>query len=435
EIFQFLAKYFPFTATNPGVWRENLSEWGCPYQLIKQLCTFVDIVLTTHGYLIQPHLRKQLFRLTQADQAPETKILLLDEVHGLASPAIIAELPLESLYTAAQLYPTKELVILAKKSRYPGLVRPLKNLHPEGVESFLNKSRKWEKLEYQSVVALYEFLRVQGDYWIFTEDQLMQVNPYPETIFQAFEGFHKVIGMSGTIKPLDQHVELFGASRYFALEVPRALKNHFLAIATELRFSTEHENRTSKMIHDYAQAIQQLHALNPKHTFVAYPSHDLKDQFTLHFDTKYVEDQECVPTWLPELQHRDHELIFAVMGGRLTEGVEILDPQTKQSKITLVIVVGLPFPINNALTQVLMYLYTQRYSPEQAEQYLVYLPVLTKVLQTIGRGIRSPRDYSAAIILDHRAIQFPLGTHQKLYCQFDILLKDLFSFYHCKRSD
>ncbi|MFX0094885.1 MAG: helicase C-terminal domain-containing protein, partial [Candidatus Hodarchaeota archaeon] len=81
----------------------------------------------------------------------------------------------------------------------------------------------------------------------------------------------------------------------------------------------------------------------------------------------------------------------------------------------------------------LMYLYTRRYSAFLAEKFLIYLPTLTKLLQTLGRGIRSPHDYSAAVVLDYRATQFFLGSHQRLYREFDILMLELFRFYRRQR--
>ncbi|MFX0090411.1 MAG: helicase C-terminal domain-containing protein [Candidatus Hodarchaeota archaeon] len=428
ESFPVLSDYIRFSATSPSAWRESLLEWGCPYQLVKRLCPFVDIVLTTHGYLLQPHLRSKLFSLTQTDLTPQTKVLLLDEVHGLATPAVVAELPLKTLRAAAQVYPTENLLTFVKHCRYPGQVqRP--PIHPELILYYLSKDEsRWQDPTFQPLVALYEFLIAQGDYWICTEKALLQLNPFPDMIFKAFNGFYKVIGMSGTLKPLNMYLKLFDIPHYVPLEIPTPVDRQFLAVTTELQFSTKFENRNVHTFRRYAQAIHKLHVLNPEHTLVCCASYEIKKRLLSYFDTPYVEQQR-LPRWLSELPTLEHELIMAVMGGRLTEGIEILNPETRRSKLTLIIIVGLPFPPKDVLTNILTYLYERRYSVSQAEQYLLHLPALTSVLQAIGRGIRSPHDYSAAIVLDHRAVHFPLGSHQQLYSQFDILLRDLFGFY------
>ncbi|MFX1532927.1 MAG: helicase C-terminal domain-containing protein [Promethearchaeota archaeon] len=433
ESFPVLAEYIRFTATTPAAWREALSEWGCPYQLIKRLCPFVDIVLTTHSYLLQPHLRGQLFRLTQIDLVPQNKVLLLDEVHSLAQPITVAELPLKTLRAAARVYPRESLLAFIKQCSYPGQIqRPA--IHPELILYFLNEDEKrWDQPRFQPLIELFEFLTTPGDYWICTENKLLQLNPFPDTLFQSFKGFYKVIGMSGTLKPLNIYLKLFNIPSYVPLEIPTPADQQFLAVSTELQFSTKFENRNAQTFRKYAQAIHKLHVLNPEHTLVCCSSHEVKKRLTPYFDTPYIEKHK-LPAWLPELQTLKHELIFAVMSGRLTEGIEILDPKTQRTKLTLIIIIGLPFPPKDVVTNYLMYLYERRYSASQAEQYLIHLPALVNVLQAIGRGIRSPKDYSAAIILDHRAVHFPLGSQQQLYSQFDILLRDLFAFYRRQRA-
>ncbi|MFX0095030.1 MAG: helicase C-terminal domain-containing protein, partial [Candidatus Hodarchaeota archaeon] len=202
----------------------------------------------------------------------------------------------------------------------------------------------------------------------------------------------------------------------------------------ELRFSSAHENHTPQTYQLYADAILQLHALNPDHTLVACASHDMKEQLRPFLQTPYVEDpHQVVPPWLPDLSSRSNQLILTAMGGRLTEGLEILDLVTGRSKITLTVIAGLPFPVRDIQQNYLMYLYTRRYSAFLAEKFLIYLPTLTKLLQTLGRGIRSPSDYSAAVVLDYRATQFFLGSHQRFYREFDILMLELFRFYRRQR--
>ncbi|MFX0060578.1 MAG: helicase C-terminal domain-containing protein [Candidatus Hermodarchaeota archaeon] len=420
-------------APSPNAWRTSLSEEGCPYHLVKRLCAYVDIVFTSQGHLSDPHLRKELFRLTQADTSPHTKLLLLDEIHGLVAPSIVDELPLKTFQEAVTIHPFEGLVAFLSTYRYPGEVQ--RTMWAEEVATYLDKDRhRWTHPRFQPLVALYKFLQSQGDCWVRTEmseETIVQVNPFPDTIFKAFKHFYKVIGMSGTLVPLAAYQELFGIQHYQTLEVPRPLQNHFLAVTSELRFSSAHENHNQQTYYMYAQAILKLHVLNPCLTLVACASHELKDELNTYLNTPYVEDpQYAIPPWLSELQRKKHELVLAVMGGRLTEGLEIIDPATQRSKITLTIIVGLPFPVQNTLQDYLTYLYSQCYSAYQTERYLVYLPTLSKLLQTLGRGIRSERDYSAAVVLDYRADQFPLGRHTLFYGKFDVLLRDLFRFYH-----
>ncbi|MFX0062941.1 MAG: DEAD/DEAH box helicase [Candidatus Hermodarchaeota archaeon] len=123
KTFKRLSECIRFSSTTLPEWHETLSDWGCPYQLIKRLCPFVDIVLMTQGYLVQRHLREKLFELTQAEVRPQSKLLLIDEIHGLAAPTIVAELPLETLKAAVTIYSRGPLIKFVEQCRYPGQVQ------------------------------------------------------------------------------------------------------------------------------------------------------------------------------------------------------------------------------------------------------------------------------------------------------------------------
>ena len=84
------------------------------------------------------------------------------------------------------------------------------------------------------------------------------------------------------------------------------------------------------------------------------------------------------------------EILFAVMGGSLSEGINFNDNLCR-----LLIVMGVPFPSK---------------SPEIDEKVKVLkdyeiLTAMKTVNQTIGRAIRHKNDYAAIILLDSRFIQ------------------------------
>jgi len=182
-----------------------------------------------------------------------------------------------------------------------------------------------------------------------------------------------------------------------------------------------------------------LHQSNPFHTIVFATSHDLKQQihaFTSFPDT-YIEKPGQPLNFIDELQERNHECIFGVIGGRLSEGVEILHPQTKRSLLTLIIIAGIPFTRPDATNSLIKNLYIKRWGTKMAD-HLTRLPITRGITQSIGRGIRSETDFAASLIMDFRAVNLrsmlpPVRIFrdiQGMYNAYDIFFSKMRTQFH-----
>jgi Rad3-related DNA helicase len=116
----------------------------------------------------------------------------------------------------------------------------------------------------------------------------------------------------------------------------------------------------------------------------------------------HVEQPNERPYFIDKLNSKTHEIIFGVLGGKLSEGIEILHPKSKRSLLTLIIIAGVPYTIPNSTNLLIKNLYTQRWGKRMAD-HLTLLPVTRVITQAIGRGIRSETDFAASLILDYRA--------------------------------
>ena len=166
-----------------------------------------------------------------------------------------------------------------------------------------------------------------------------------------------------------------------------------------------------------ATVIERLHSSNPFHTIVFTTSHEFKQKLVAHLTLPhiYIENPGITPFFLDELRQKKHECIFGVIGGRLSEGIEILDSETKRSLLSLIIIAGLPFPRPDATNQLLRSLYLKRWGYQMAK-LLSMLPVTRGISQAIGRGIRSESDFAASLILDYRAIKMrPMLPSTRVY--------------------
>jgi DNA excision repair protein ERCC-2 len=92
-------------------------------------------------------------------------------------------------------------------------------------------------------------------------------------------------------------------------------------------------------------------------------------------------------------------VLFAVMGGRISEGVDFPDRE-----LQMAILVGIPYPKPTAKHRALLHYYEMKFG--KGWEYTVKVPASRKMQQAIGRLIRTETDIGAAIILDKRARQF-----------------------------
>lgn len=90
-------------------------------------------------------------------------------------------------------------------------------------------------------------------------------------------------------------------------------------------------------------------------------------------------------------------LLFSVMGGRLSEGVNFADKLARA-----IIVVGMPFP-NKKDTELQERIkhYSKINGDSASREYLENL-CMRSVNQTVGRAIRHANDYAAIVLLDER---------------------------------
>ncbi|MCK5038296.1 MAG: ATP-dependent DNA helicase, partial [Thermoplasmata archaeon] len=92
-------------------------------------------------------------------------------------------------------------------------------------------------------------------------------------------------------------------------------------------------------------------------------------------------------------------IMLAVMGGRVSEGIDF-----PGNELELVILVGIPYPKPTAKHRSLFEYYERNYS--RGWEYTVLAPATRKLLQSIGRLIRTEKDRGVVLILDRRIKNF-----------------------------
>jgi Rad3-related DNA helicase len=422
--------------------KESLSDFGCPYYVIKRCIPYSNIIVTTHTYLRNKNLQNMLFNML-ASSSFTRKACIIDEAHNFTAD-FEAEISLNDIHKARSVIPLEVFDRLQEliQKRNGKVDRP-KNLSSSAIDAFLDHQSKLSIWEKSNLLTVKDFLEARGDYWVSESEKLLQLNPFPQSTFGFVnDNFKKVILMSGTFLPINSYKILYGVSNYAHLRIPSDFQYSLNGIMYHRRFTSRYRERSTHTYKAMASVIERLHQSNPFHTVVFSTSHELKQQihaFTSLPDT-YIEKPGQSLNFMDELKEREHECIFAVIGGRLSEGVEILHPQTKRSLLTLIIIAGIPFTKPDATNLLIKNLYTQRWGINMAN-HLIRLPVTRGITQSIGRGIRSETDFAASLILDFRAVNLrsmlpPVRIFrnlQTMYNAYDIFFSKMRRIFNIER--
>jgi Rad3-related DNA helicase len=407
EDFPAIVEQVPITSHEGEIkidtFKDILQEFGCPYYIIKRCIPYSNIVITTHTYLRSRNLQSMLSTLLQKSKFPN-KICVIDEGHNF-SAEIESELSLTDISKAKNIIPLKIFDKLEDliKNRHGRVDRP-QNLTTDAIDAFLDHQTTLSSWEQTNLNAIKQFLNSRGDIWISEPETLLQLNPFPDPTFRYVNNnYENIILMSGTFQPVSSYKALYGIN-YPGMHIPSDFQYSLNGILYHRRFTTKFRERTAYTFQAMASVIQRLHKSNPFHTIVFTPSHDLKQQILVHMTTPNIYEEQAGerPFFIDELHQKTHEIIFGVLGGKLSEGIEILHPQTKRSLLTLIIIAGVPYTRPNTTNRLIKTLYTKKWGRKMAD-HLTLLPVTRVMTQAIGRGIRSETDFAASLILDYRA--------------------------------
>jgi len=229
-------------------------------------------------------------------------------------------------------------------------------------------------------------------------------------------GVHASIHISGTLSPLEQYRDILGLppdrTRFASLSSPFPKENRKIVYSPQVttcyreRQSNEQETeRIWKLLRRICDSIS-------RNTVVFFPSFRLLEEFTGSewgrnlTPAPYIERQEMHQVDVMEMvevfkKRVGSPLMFAVAGGRLSEGLDFPDRE-----LDIVIIVGIPYPRPDPLQDALQRYYEQQFGPQMGWEYAVQAPTVRRLLQCIGRLIRSETDRGIAIILDKRAKRF-----------------------------
>jgi DNA excision repair protein ERCC-2 len=230
------------------------------------------------------------------------------------------------------------------------------------------------------------------------------------------------IHMSGTLRPLAAYRDTVGLPRDTELlEVasPFPPQNRLVVYSPKVtsRYEALRVDPTmERRLHEEVVAVVRA---NERNTAVFFPSHralasfaawsaPLFERHRLTFVEEAGMDQEQLMELLSQFKEPSPasrsagprgQVLLAVIGGRLSEGIDFPD-----TSLEVVIVPGVPYPKPNARTKSLVDYFDRKFG--RGWEYAVEVPTSRRLLQAVGRVIRGPQDVGGVALLDYRAAQF-----------------------------
>ncbi len=413
----------------------------CPFELQLDLSDFCDIIICDYNYVFDPlaHL-KQFF-----DEGETNYLLLVDEAHNLVDRSrdmYSATMKLETLTEALDFKKgtdarAKRLVNRIKKfyedieDKYSGdedyvviddidtLVKPLYRFLDAYIElskedhKAITKPLKELYLEVNRFVRIYE-ITYDSDvhYYVSFDNDTVEVHIYERDashyLANSLSLFHSSLLFSATLTPNKYYMNLLGGddmSDFLSLPSPFP-PNHFKVMVAP-SVSTRYRNRES----GYDSVMQYiLSFISGKvgNYFIFFPSYEYMNQITnrwiIRRDIKlYVQEKEMDEETKNEfLSHFINEpevttVAFVVMGSIFSEGIDLT-----YDRLIGVAVVGVGLPRINYESDLIRSYYNDLEMDGYA--YAYKNPGINKVMQAMGRVIRSEDDMGVGLLIDERYV-------------------------------
>ncbi|MBU4071256.1 MAG: ATP-dependent DNA helicase, partial [Candidatus Thermoplasmatota archaeon] len=221
---------------------------------------------------------------------------------------------------------------------------------------------------------------------------------------------HSSIHLSGTISPISEYRDSIGLPEdtdCLLLPSPFSKDNRLIIYAEDMTTRFETLAMDKEMLPRMKKLIREILENIPRNTLLFFPSFSLMKEFAdvandlgrdVHFEQQGMTQDELMTT-VADFKLGTGAIMFAVMGGRISEGIDFPDRE-----LEVAILVGIPYPKPTARQKALLNYCDRRFG--KGWEYTVKAPTVRKMMQSIGRLLRRETDRGVAIVLDSRMAQF-----------------------------
>lgn len=430
----------------------------CPYEVTRRLLPEAQVIVAPYVYAFNPFLRRAF--LSWAGAVLDDFVVVVDEAHNLPNfarellsmelgarslelaereardlgdPAVLGSATVTDLLAAlgsatrilAEEYvaPGDDDALVPEGALETDLLAALRTSSPRlekaldqiaGLAEIVREGRRRQgKVPRSYLGSVAGFLK----YWkeadepeyvrLVTATQRLQVYCLdPSLATRVLLETAGSVHMSGTLHPLAEYRDSVGLPSPTPL---RSFPSPFPAGNRLVRYDPEVTTRFEEVRLDpdawprIAARIGTLRAAaGTRNMAVFFPSFEVMQKVARHVripdlavETQGARQEELM-TLVSGFKAARGFTLFAVMGGRISEGLDF-----PAEELEVAVVVGLPFAKPTAREKALLRFYDRRFG--MGWDYAVRAPMMRKVLQSLGRLIRTPTDRGYALLLDKRA--------------------------------
>ena len=409
----------------------------CPFEFELDLSLFMDIIVCDYNYLFDPiSYMKRYF-----DEDSSHFLALVDEAHNLVDRS-------RSMYSATLSYEmfknARKSVKHSKLSKLKLALSKMNKMFKEYIEdnedgehvinsfndytyktisSFIttmqdinkNDNKEMSKdllsfyLEVNRFARILEF--VNDDYLLYyekkKEEVLLNVICLDASKFlrSALNSLKGSVLFSATLSPIDYYVNLLGGDEKSPRVIfPSPFPKNNLKIIIAPKVSIRYKNRESSYqnVADYIKSFVKNKIGN---YFIFLPSYEYLHKLMPYIDLKdvnvYEQNQEMTDeekeAFLANFVANPQKttLGFVVVGGAFGEGIDLVS-----DRLIGAVIVGVGMPKINFISN-----YISKHYDEMGlsgYDYAYLNPGMNKVMQALGRVIRSENDRGAVLLIDER---------------------------------
>lgn len=409
----------------------------CPFEYELDLSLFSDIIICDFNYLFDPivYMRRYF------DEDNYRMVGLIDEAHNLVErgrdmySASIDYYEFKRMKNSLKDYNHKELKTAIRrinklfkayqeeKEEGYNLLDDIDNKILNALSNFQKFCSDFMKKEHQKVTdelkdfyfstirfsKIADFFDENFKFFIYKDQKEISLNIYnldPSSLIgESLKKLEAAVLFSGTLSPLDYYVQMLGGnedSPVLKIPSPFPKENFKLMIAPNV--STTYKNRDNTILEvvDYIKTMVDQKVGN---YFVFFPSYKYLNSVLAKFDDSsyelHVQKSEMSESekirFLDNFQAdpKTTHIAFAVLGGIFSEGIDLL-----HDRLIGAIIVGVGLPQISYERDLIRNYFNE--NEENGFEYAYVKPGMNRVMQAVGRVIRSEEDVGAVLLIDER---------------------------------